>query len=183
MFTRYQCRCAAAGGQRPRAGGLHHPQHDRLRHGRPHRRTVRVVQCALQKFYSKENMIGGYANINILDRKISATLLTLTVDVICTIMFMQKPFGLSKNMLWSVQLYIICRDACSSMQCSGWHHTMTLVSCSLQSPHPLLQRQLMGCRAKWLKVSCKKPFNLYSNFTLNRTLRLLNNVSCKWDVI
>ena len=81
MFTRYQCRCAAAGGQRPRAGGLHHPQHDRLRHGRPHRRPVRVVQCALQKFYSKRNMVGDYANINILDRKISATLLTLTVEM------------------------------------------------------------------------------------------------------
>ena len=58
VHTRYQCRCTAAGGQRPRARGLHHPQHDRLRHGRPHRRPVRVVQCALQKFYSKGNMIG-----------------------------------------------------------------------------------------------------------------------------
>ena len=121
MFTRYQCRCAAAGGQRPRARGLHHPQHDRLRHGRPHRRPVRVVQCALQKFYSKGNMIGDYANINILDRKISATLLTLTVDVICTIMFMQKPFGLSKNMrLKCTIVHYTCSvempAACSSMQ-------------------------------------------------------------------
>ena len=71
--------------------------------------------------------------MNILDRKISATLLTLTVDVICTIMFMQKPFGLSKNMrLKCTIVHYTCSvempAACSSMGDGSKHHTM--VSCS-----------------------------------------------------